>query len=130
MKPEAIASITAQLSPFAGTSFDVAHEKVDREQWDFMWCLEPAIRKAAWVQLDWVGGFTFKKQNWPGDHVYGEMGVINVSVELHEENRTKLLPAAEALAAALRSIGVTANVEQFNNSSTNPAAIHLLVGSG
>lgn len=61
--------------------------------------------------------------------MYGEMGVVNVELELFPETRAKLLPAAKALAAALNDIGIDANIPVSpNNSSANPTVIHLLVG--
>jgi hypothetical protein len=126
--PEQADSIVEKIKPFAGTKFDVGHSTEDREQWDFLWRLEPAISKAGWVHIDWEGGMAFKKNAWPGNHWYGIMAVINVSIELHPESREKLLPAAEALAAALNGIGITATAGEFNNSSTNADAIHVLIG--
>jgi hypothetical protein len=128
MTPENIQLITERLKPFAGTVFDVGHTKVDREQWDFMWRLEPAIRDAGWKQIDWSGGFMFKKNNWPGDHVYGEMGVVDVSIEVRPVSKSKLQPAAEALAAVLNEIGVKTMTDDNNNTSLNDEAIHLIVG--
>jgi hypothetical protein len=83
---------------------------------------------AGWRHVDWVGGqFVFTKNNWPGNHVYGEMGVTNISLELFEEAE-RLRPAAEALATALREVGIAANVAGPNNPSSNRNVIHLLVG--
>jgi hypothetical protein len=125
---EVLKSITERLKPFAGTKFDVAHIKVDREIWNFMWWLEPAIREAGWVQVDWVGGFTFKKNAWPGNFTYGEMGVIDVSIEIRPAFKETLLPAANALAAALNDIGVKTTTDDDNNSSVTDDAIHFIVG--
>jgi hypothetical protein len=126
--PAELASLTDKIKPFAGTKFDVGHARVDREAWDFLWRLEPAISAAGWVHIDWVGGTVFKKNGWPGDHLYGEMGVNNVSIEVRPQSRAELMPAAEALAAALEAIGITATTGDNNNSSQNDDAIHLIVG--
>ena len=122
------ATIAKKIAPHAPTKFDVGHDMVDREQWDFLWVLEPVISGAGWDHIDWVGGQVFKKGGWPGDRFYGVMGVINVSVEIHPQSRAGLLPAAEALAQALNEVGITASVGTFNNSSVNADAVHLLVG--
>lgn len=122
------ALIIERIRPFAGTFFDVGHDSTDREQWDFLWQLEPVLPEAGWLHMDWHGGHVFKKPNWPGDHVYGQIGVINVSVEIHPQSREKLLPAARELAAALNEIGIEATAGAFNNTSINTDAIHLLVG--
>lgn len=126
--PEQTIFIIEKIRPFAGTMFDVGHSDLDREQWDFLWQFEPVLPKAGWVHIDWIGGQMFKKNNWPGDHRYGRMAVINVSIEVHPESREKLLPAAKALAEALNGIGIAATVAYFNNSSMNANAVHLLVG--
>jgi len=126
--PEELDSVIETIKPFVGTKFDVGHGTEDREQWDFLWRIEPALSKAGWVHIDWQGGNTFKKSNWPGDHQYGLAGVNNVSIELHPENAEQLRPAADALVTALNKIGIEAAVVYFNNSSTNAEAIHFLVG--
>jgi hypothetical protein len=112
-----------------GTRFDVGHDTLDREVWDFLWVLERIISQAGWVHIDWMGGNTFKKNNWPGDHWYGVAGVMNVSVELRPPDQDALGPAAEALAAALRRIGAEAITAPSNNSSTNRQTVHFLVGA-
>ena len=56
------------------------------------------------------------------------MGVNNVSIEVRPDSRAKLMPAAEALGAALGAIGIKANTGDNNNSSQNDDAIHLIVG--
>lgn len=113
--PEARTKITAALEPFKGTKFDVGYAREDREQADFLWWLLQAVNDAKWVHIDWVGGETFKRWNWPGDHLMGVMAVINVSIELHPDNREKLRPAAEALAGVLRSLKIATTV---NDSKT------------
>jgi hypothetical protein len=123
-----LATLIEKINRFAGTKFDVGHAKVDREAWDFLWRLEPAISAAGWIHIDWVGGPTFGKNGWPGNHRYGEMGVNNVSIEVRSENRPTLMPAAEALAEALRAMDIEATTDDDNNSSQNDDAIHLIVG--
>jgi hypothetical protein len=49
---EQLASLIEKIKPFAGVKFDVAHARVDREAWDFLWRLEPAISAAGWVHID------------------------------------------------------------------------------
>ena len=122
------AEITEKLKTFAGTKFDIGYGTEDREQADFLWWLLPTINDAGWVHIDWVGGRVFKRLNWPGDHLMGIMSVINVSIEVYPDNRGKLQPAADALVEALKSAGIEATTGDFNNSSTNNDAIHLLVG--
>lgn len=130
LTPEVRKLITQKLEPFSGTVYDIAHERIDREQWDFMWWLEPAIRNAGWKQIDWIArsGFVFKKNNWPGDHVYGEMGVINISIEIRPAFRDKYMPAARALAEVLAQIGIKVTTDDDNNSSATNDALHLIVG--
>jgi len=125
---EELTSLIEKIKPFSGTRFDVGHARVDREAWDFLWSLEPAISKAGWVHIDWVGGSVFGKNGWPGNHLYGEMGVNNVSIEVRPQFRSTLMPAAIALAGALKAIGIEATTDDDNNSSQNDDAIHLIVG--
>lgn len=54
----------------------------------------------------------------------------NVSIELDPAHREKLLPAANALADALKGIGIAATVEAapISGASMTPDAIHFLIG--
>lgn len=128
LTPEALASIVAKLKPFAGTKIDIGHATENREVLDFLWRLEPVFEEAGWVHVDWVGGQMFKKNNWPGDHWYGVASVSDISVEVRPAFRDTLMPAADALADALRSIGIAVHNDN-NNSSRNDDAIHFLVGA-
>jgi hypothetical protein len=125
---EQAALIIDKISPFTGSKFDVGHDFVGREVWDFLWQLEPVISRAGWVHIDWIGPQTFKKNGWPGDHNYGLANVSNVSIEVHPQAPEKLKLAAEALAEALRDINITVTTTDFNNASMNMEAVHLLVG--
>ena len=64
LTPEVKSSIVEKLKPFAGTKFDVGHDKVDREVWNFLWNFEPLLTQAGWVHVDWLGGERFKKDGW------------------------------------------------------------------
>ena len=122
--------IIASLKPFAGTKFDIGHAPSGREQWDFLWLLEPVFPKADWVFVNWEGPQKFSKLNWTMEwHWYGVANVLNVSIELTPEHRSKLLPAAEALAKVLNDIGIAAEVEDHPISGTSATAdaIHILV---
>ena len=130
-EPGHVASFIEKIKPFAGTKFDIGHAPDGREQWDFLWDVEPEFQKAGWVFVDWRGPQVFGKLNWTmQQHLYGVANVLNVSVEMSPESRDKLLAAAEALAAVLNGIGIAATVEPFIVSSTsaNTDALHFLVG--
>ena len=120
--------IIDRIKPYSGTRFDIGHVPDDREQMDFLWAFEPVLPKAGWVHIDWAGGQMFTKPNWPGDHMYGRIAVLNVAIEIHPESLEKLSPAAEALVAALNEIGITAAITAFNNSSLNVDALHVMIG--
>jgi hypothetical protein len=127
-----LASFIERIKPFAGTKFDIGHAPVGREQWDFLWLLEPAFPKAGWLFVEWQGPQTFSKLNWATQpHTYGVANVSNVSIELNPESRAKLLPAAQALSDALNSLGIAATVEPnvISSSSMNFDAVHILVGA-
>jgi hypothetical protein len=128
LTPENCEKMLTALSPFAGTRFVVGHDNIDRETWDFLWGFEPILAKAGWVLEDWIGGQVFGKNNWPGNHVYGLANAMNVSVELKPQDQTELGPAAEALAAALRMIGIDAIIAGPNNTHLAEGDIQLLVG--
>jgi hypothetical protein len=131
LTPEAIGSIIEKLKPFSGTKFDIGHASEGREQWDFLWLLEPLFPQAGWVFVDWDGPKKFGKQNWTMQtHSYGVANVLNVSIELNPEGRERLLPAATALADALNGVGIAAVVEPqiIASTSTSADVIHLLVG--
>ena len=123
--------IVAALKPFAGTKFDIGHAPVGREQWDFLWQLEPVFPKAGWAFVDWNGPQTFSKLNWTmTPHTYGVANVLNVDIEMTPDHRKNLLPAAEALAKVLNEIGIATAVMDtpIGSTSTNADAIHVLVG--
>ena len=129
--PDVADEIIEKIKLFPGTKFDIGHAAVGREQWDFLWQLEPIFPRADWVFVEWVGPQTFKKVNWTmQSRVYGVSNVLNVSIEIDPESREKLLPAAKALAGALNSVGLAATVEPHIISSTsiNHDAIHIMVG--
>jgi hypothetical protein len=132
LTPEAVASVVEKLRPFGRTKFDIAHANVGREQWDFLWQLEPIFSKAGWIFADWVGLNVFGKINWTLQmHVYGLANVSNVSIELSPEGRDKLLPAANALVEALNEIGIVTRLEEppISGVSGTTDAIHVLVGA-
>lgn len=139
--PEAAATLIEKIKPFAGTKFDIGHAASGREQWDFLWVLEPLFSQAGWIFVDWNPGplplpgqsrpGVFGKLNWTmQQHVYGVANVSNVSIELSPEFRDKLLPAANALASALKEIGIATTVEDhpISGVSATKDAIHFLVG--
>ncbi|MGJ4915919.1 hypothetical protein ACQR10_13315 [Bradyrhizobium sp. HKCCYLRH2060] len=129
--PSEADKIVAALEPFAGVKFDIGHAPTGREQWDFLWLLEPVFPKAGWVFVDWDGPQKFSKLNWTMTwHFYGVANVLNVSIELTPEHRSELLPAATALAKVLNDIGIVAQVEAapISGASANADAIHSLVG--
>lgn len=139
--PEAAATFVEKIKPFAGTKIDIGHAQSGREQWDFLWVLEPLFPQAGWIFVDWNPGplplpgqsrpKIFGKLNWTMQrHEYGVANVSNVSIELSPEFRDKLLPAANALASALKEIGIAAVVEDhpISGVSATNEAIHFLVG--
>jgi hypothetical protein len=124
-------ALVQKIKPFAGVHLDIGHAKEGREQWDFMWDLEPLLQKAGWIFVDWKGPQVFGKRNWTKElHAYGVANVLDVSIEINQESRDKLLPASQALADALNGIGIAVTVEPVivSSSSINAGAIHLLVG--
>jgi hypothetical protein len=132
LTPDAAASIVQKIEPFSGVKFDIGHAPIGREQWDFLWVLEPILQKAGWVFIDWKGPKAFEKLNWTMQpHVYGVANASNVSIELDPEYRERLTPAAKAIATALNDVGIDAVVEGgiVGSSSGNIDAIHVLVGA-
>jgi hypothetical protein len=127
--PEQSTEIVEAIKSFSGTQFDIGHAPVGREQWDFLWQLEPVFPKAGWVFVDWKGPQVFAKLNWTmTPHWYGVANVLNVSIEMAPSNRDKLLPAAQALARALNAIGIVTTLDGVGTDSANDDAIHFLVG--
>ncbi len=131
---EAVASIVEKLSPFAGTKFDIGHAPRGREQWDFLWQLEPVFARAGWIFVDWDGQkfSAFGKPNWTMQiRQYGYANVSNAAIELTPENRETLLPAAQALVEALDGVGIIARIEPhpISGVSNTADAIHFLVGN-
>ena len=113
----------------------MGHAPNGREQWDLLWHLERIFSQAKWEFVDWNGVPRFSKLNWTLQvHVYGVANVSNVSIELDPAQRDKLLPAAEALSAALNAVGIVTIIETnpisgISGISGTSDAIHVLVGT-
>jgi hypothetical protein len=94
---------------------------------DFLWRLEPKLSEAGWIHLNWVGpGNTFIKPNWPGNHLYSQLGANNVSVELHPEHEQELRPGWSVLYSALkwlRTDGSDHSIKMFDDSSWPDAVL-------
>lgn len=126
--------LVERMKPFAGTKFDIGlGPEGMREQWDFSWQIEPAFGEAGWQMIDWWGGSVLRK--WCNldpkllkVRPFGLANVVNVSIEMHPSHKVALTPAAEALAQALREIGVTVSTEYNNNASANENVLHFLIG--
>lgn len=120
------------IKAFAGTKFDIGHAREDREQWDFLWDIEPLFNRAGWVFVDWQGPQAFGKINWLGQHVYGVANVLNVEVEVAPSSLAKLTPAARALVETLNKIGIEATPpgdRMVSTTSVNADVVHFLVGA-
>jgi hypothetical protein len=121
-------TINNRLTPFAGTHFDIGLGQGSGEQANFVWSLAPALWAAGWVQDDW------NRDRQDGVHQGDRPWVAlvwasNVEIHLHPSERARLLPAAEALTAALNDIGILAETcETLNVHNDNPTAIHIAVG--
>ncbi len=106
LTPEARLLIVEKLKKFPGTPYDVGHDDLDREVWDFLWYFEPLFKEAGWVQIDWIGGRPFQRQNEWSVHTYGRENVSNISIEIDPVSRPALMPAATALEEALTAVGI------------------------
>jgi hypothetical protein len=135
MTPEALASITEKLRPFAGTQFDSGIGAASGEQADFWWDLQPAIVAAGWVHIPWEYGHPDKPMQGGGIIITqadrpasGSVAVTNVEIHLFPRERDLLLPAATALISALNEVGIDAADAGYNASSATANAIHILIG--
>jgi hypothetical protein len=122
------AAISETLRPFAGSIFDTGWSLGTSEQQDFAWVLEPTLTEAGWTQIDWSDGGTLYIYRGGHRPIAGVVSVADVSIQLHPGSEALLSPAALALAAALRDIGIAAAVDPFNVRSTNENAIHVMIG--
>lgn len=130
--PTNVVRLVEAIKPFAGTRFDIGQAGGNvREQWDFLWDIEPLFNEAGWIFVDWTGPQFIGRLNWTmTQHAYGITNVLNVSIESYPQVRDALLPAAEALADALNRIGIAAIVEPavISSTSANADVLHFLVG--
>ena len=95
-----VGRITATLTPFANTKFDVGFGEGDGEQADFVWDLEEALAKAKWSQLPWgvhAVGIATILRGTNGRPLAGSVAAQNVEIHLDPCWRQSLLPAATAL---------------------------------
>lgn len=122
------------LEPFAGTEFDAATNIQNNEQAQLLFSLMGILTKAGWKQVDWtyaVGGITYKLGPGAGSANIGEVGSYDVEIQVRQESLERLKPAAEALALALRAIGIAAHDVASDATTVNNAnsqALHLIVG--
>jgi hypothetical protein len=127
--PEAKKAVADLLRPFAGTPFDIGFGDGDGEQADCAWDIEEVLTVAGWSQIAWgvhaVGILTIHRNLRP---LAGSVGAQNIEVQMEPSWRQGRLPAAEALIAALNSIGVDAAERPYNTANTNVQAIHVLIG--
>jgi hypothetical protein len=120
--------LIARLSPFAGTKFDTGLSP-GGEPMHFLWDLEETLHHAKWNQLPWVTGVVGVQEVRRGLRpVAGSINSENVELHVHASHRNGLLPATNALIAALKEIGITAWEAPFNVLNTNAEAIHVLIG--
>lgn len=98
------------------------------EQSGFVWDLEPVLSDAGWKQDDWNKDTPFGVVT-PGRPWKALVWASNVEIHLHQAERARLLPAAQALATVLTEIDIPADVyDGFNMHNDNPRAIHIAVG--
>jgi hypothetical protein len=124
-----IAVLAEKLKPFAGTEFDVGIG-ADGEQADCAWDIEEVLRASGWKQLNWgvhAVGVTVIHRN-PQSPTLGSVSAVNLEIHLAVEERNRLLPAAEALVAALEAVGVAAREVPINIGNAHTQAMHILIG--
>jgi hypothetical protein len=132
---EHLDELANKITAFAGTQFDIGiGPEGFREQWDFLWQIEPVFEKAGWDFVPWSGSGVMSRLAhigtgplWP-IRLVGLTNVVNVSLEMHQSSEAKLKPAARALADALIAIGINVSVGGNNNRSANDEVLHFLIG--
>jgi hypothetical protein len=108
MTGEVKTALREKLLHFAGTEFDTAYGS-GGEQMHFLWDLEEVLHSANWRQLPWtinaVGNTLsrFRSQR----PLCGVIDAENVELQIQPEWRPKNEKAAQALIAALASVGIT-----------------------
>ena len=118
----------AVLKPFAGTKFDTALANTP-EAAMLLTTIEGILTDACWEQVPWKqdgAPIIYKRSNAPDSGLVTMRGVV---IQMHDESRTALTPAAVALATALNGVGIDAQAEAgIAVGSTNTAAMHIMVG--
>ncbi len=130
IKPGGLARITAALSPFAKTEFDVAVGPMgDPEPELLATAITSALTNAGWLQIAWKTSDAQLTLEKPGKPTFGFAAVTNVIVDIHPGQATRLWPIARAVAAALNAEGIAADAQQGSGGrNTNENAIHIMIG--
>ena len=120
-------AITEGLKQFAGTRYDAGIGPAgDPEPLYLLRSIAASLAKANWVQVPWTGNPTMAYDEPPLLSI-GLTMVTNVIVDVHPEYWKKLSPAAEALAAVLRSQGIDA-IADSKPTTIDADVIHLRIG--
>ena len=122
--------ISEKLKPFAGKQFDVGIVAGDAECEMLLPVLESVMKKAGFIQIDWVNTSTVTViYTRVGQPVVGCITAKNVIVEIDLDKDSELGRAAKSISEALIAEGIPAegNANTVSRNS-NTRAIHLLIG--
>lgn len=121
--------MSEKLRRFAPVQFDTGLTAGPGEPMHFLWRLEKVLADAGWRHIDWPGSLS-SHQGSPGVGRFWLNGFVWADdVEIHvRPDDVALMPAAEALKAALEEIGIVATLPGFGTNSPNANTIHIHVG--
>jgi hypothetical protein len=129
--PEQQSRIAEKIKPFSGIAFDLAVVSSDQDTVDLLPTIEDALTQGGWKPIAWVGGAILYDRARSKRVMAGVVTARGVNVLVDPEQIPNLLPAAEALSAALNAedIGARAAANTDSSLSENKTAIHVIVGT-
>jgi hypothetical protein len=123
--------IADKLKQFSGTEYDIAISENDPEILDFVSLVEIVLSTAEWTELDWKGTGEGLIRGRGKPIIRLGASVKNVVIGVNENQPRKLMESAQALSDALMVEDIEATAgwhTPHEMSSTNPNAIHILIG--
>jgi hypothetical protein len=128
LSAEQLGKLTATVSKFSGTIFDVGAASTDPEHLFLLSQIVYALKDAGWTLVNWQG---------PGQVISGGsigastglVSIVGVGIYVNPDAKLELWPAVESLKTFFGEIDIAANAGRMAVSgNTNSGSIHIMVG--
>jgi hypothetical protein len=120
--------VRLRIAPFLGTPYELGVADTPEAE-NLLAEIDAALGSAGWVyKFSQNKAFRFTKKIHNG-HEVDQVSLRGVEIGLSTALWVKLKPAADALAKALNSAGVSAFVVKLPDGDPSPSNIHIMVGT-